>query len=214
MCRKNLGTNWIQLWTLRSKTQRCCYNDTTLSVIFQRFFSNLNKQNILNCCYCLYDSNSFEPKIHGIQILCGESKYWRYFEAILMLKQIVLTPRCQWHRWFWFLSGIDTPESDSALSLTPLSQTLLCHWHPWVRIYSVTDTANSAESLTPPSLTPLCHWHCWVKLRGVIDTTQSDSARHWRRRVIKWHRKKKVLSLTKRIPDFEWIAYSKCDTQK
>ena len=44
------------------------------------------------------------------------------------------TLQCRWHRSVRLCNVIDTAESNSALSLTPLSQTLYCHWHRWVKL--------------------------------------------------------------------------------
>ena len=73
---------------------------------------------------------------------------------------------------------IDTTESDSAISMTPRSQTQRCQWHHGVRLSVVNDTTESysALSMTPRSQTQRCQWHHGVRLSIVNDTTESDSA--------------------------------------
>ena len=72
----------------------------------------------------------------------------------------------------------DIRESDSAVSLTFLSQTQRCHWHQRVRLSGVIDIyeSDSAVSLTSESQTQRCHWHQRVRLSGVIDISESESS--------------------------------------
>ena len=94
-----------------------------------------------------------------------------------------------WYQWIRRCSGHDTNESDSAVGMTPMSQTLLCArhrrvrhccaWHRRVRLCCVHDTeeSNSAVGMTPKSQTLLCAWHWRVRLCCVHDTKESNSYR-------------------------------------
>jgi hypothetical protein len=67
-----------------------------------------------------------------------------------------------------FSAVIDTAETVSAVSLTPLSN-----------FHSVIDTAMrirskvSAVSMAPLKRFQPCHWHCGSSVNGVIDTAQT-----------------------------------------
>jgi hypothetical protein len=65
--------------------------------------------------------------------------------------------RCHWYRWNCFSGVIDTAESGSAVSLTPLKQNPRCQWH---RGNSYEDQVSVA-SLTPQKRFQRCHWHRW-----------------------------------------------------
>ena len=76
------------------------------------------------------------------------------------------------NRFFWWFHFLFTLSQ----SLCLVSLTSFCHWHCWLRLLFVIDTAESDFflSLTLLSLTSCCHWQRWVRLLFVIDTAESD----------------------------------------
>jgi type IV secretory pathway component VirB8 len=118
--------------------------------------------------------------------------------------------RCHWHRWNDFSGVINTAETISVVSLTPLKRFQQCHWHRWthgdgkVKNFIGTSTTefflflkfsginDAAETISAVSLTRLkrflrCHWHRWNYFRGVIDTTETISMVSMTPLKLMWH---------------------------
>ena len=105
-----------------------------------------SRESNLSCCDCSQVCYQWATDIPNFQIFI--------FSFILVLK-IILTSRCQWHRWVR-LDGIsDTAESSSSMSVTQQSQAYQCHWH--CRVLYVT-----AESVQ------VCHYLCTVAFKRII----------------------------------------------
>jgi hypothetical protein len=77
--------------------------------------------------------------------------------------------RCHWHRWNFrndphscFRGVIDTAETISAVSLTPLNfgKKNFCGWNPY-DVLNFTIMVVSAVSLIPLKPFQRCHWHRW-----------------------------------------------------
>ena len=73
----------LTLWSQTPRCQ-CLYKVKNVVLNFSSVFSNLKiKFHKVWCCF-FHDSNSIEPKIHGLT--CSLSRFWRYFLANFKFK--------------------------------------------------------------------------------------------------------------------------------
>ena len=149
---------------------------------------------------------------------------WSNFHSVNYIYHFRILQYCTWFGTNCRASGIiETAESDSTVSLTPLSQTTRNHWHRWVRLSSqqyhrhhwvrlrgIIDTvgveSDSTVSSTPLSQTPQYHWHHWVRLRSIIDTMLRLTPQyHWHH----WVRLRSINDIVESYSTVSWTPLSK-----